>query len=37
MKRGFIFAAGTFFGLRERPLPGDLVIARTRGTASASG
>ena len=31
MKRGFIFAAGTFFGLRERPLPGDLVIAADAG------
>ena len=31
MKRGFIFAAGTFFGLRKRPLPGDLVIAADAG------
>lgn len=31
MKRCFIFAAGTFFGLRERPEPGDLVIAADAG------
>lgn len=31
MKRCFIFAAGTFFGLRERPTPGDLVIAADAG------
>ena len=31
MKRGFIFAAGTFFGLRLRPAPGDLVIAADAG------
>lgn len=31
MKRCFIFAAGTFFGLRERPAPGDLVIAADAG------
>ena len=31
MKRCFIFAAGTFFGLRERPMPGDLVIAADAG------
>ena len=31
MKRCFIFAAGTFFGLRERPVPGDLVIAADAG------
>ena len=31
MKRCFIFAAGTFFGLRERPAEGDLVIAADAG------
>ena len=31
MKRCFIFAAGTFFGLRERPASGDLVIAADAG------
>lgn len=31
MKRCFIFAAGTFYGLRQRPAPGDLVIAADAG------
>ena len=31
MKRCFIFAAGTFFGLREVPEPGDLVLAADAG------
>ena len=31
MNRCFIFAAGTFYGLRERPVPGDLVIAADGG------
>ena len=31
MERSFIFAAGTFYGLRERPAPGDLVIAADAG------
>lgn len=31
MKRCFIFSAGTFYGLRERPAPGDLVIAADAG------
>lgn len=31
MKRCFIFAAGTFYGLREVPAPGDLVIAADAG------
>lgn len=31
MKRCFIFAAGTFYGLREKPVPGDLVIAADAG------
>ena len=31
MKRCFIFAAGTFYGLRERPVSGDLVIAADAG------
>ncbi|MDD3347508.1 thiamine diphosphokinase [Oscillibacter sp.] len=32
MKRCFIFAAGTFYGLREQPsLPGDFVIAADAG------
>ena len=31
MKRCFIFAAGTFFGLRERPVSGDFVIAADAG------
>lgn len=31
MKRCFIFAAGSFYGLRERPLPEDLVIAADAG------
>ena len=26
MRRCFIFAAGSFYGLRECPVPGDLVI-----------
>lgn len=31
MKRCFIFAAGTFYGLRERPQKGDFVIAADAG------
>lgn len=31
MKRGFIFSAGTFFGLRQRPVEGDLIIAADAG------
>lgn len=31
MKRCFIFAAGTFYGLREKPAPGDFVIAADAG------
>jgi len=31
MKRCFIFAAGTYYGLRECPAPGDLVIAADAG------
>ena len=31
MKRCFIFAAGTFYGLRKRPEAGDLVIAADAG------
>ena len=31
MKRCFIFSAGTFYGLRERPVPGDLCIAADAG------
>ena len=31
MKRCFIFAAGTFFGLRETPAPDDLIIAADAG------
>lgn len=31
MNRCFIFAAGTFHGLRERPVPGDFVIAADAG------
>ena len=31
MKRCFIFAAGTFYGLRECPVPGDFVIAADAG------
>ena len=31
MKRCFIFSAGTFYGLRERPAPGDLSIAADAG------
>lgn len=31
VKRCFIFAAGSYFGLRERPVPGDLVIAADGG------
>ena len=31
MKRCFIFAAGSFYGLRERPAAGDLVIAADAG------
>ena len=31
MKRCFIFAAGTYYGLRRRPQPGDLVLAADAG------
>lgn len=31
MTRCFIFAAGTFYGLRERPAPGDFIIAADAG------
>ena len=31
MKRCFIFSAGTFYGLRERPAAGDLCIAADAG------
>ena len=31
MRRCFIFAAGTFYGLRERPASGDFVIAADAG------
>lgn len=31
MKRCFVFAAGSFYGLRERPGPGDFVIAADAG------
>ena len=31
VKRCFIFAAGTFYGLREHPAPGDFVIAADAG------
>ena len=31
MSRCFIFAAGTFYGLRERPAAGDMVIAADAG------
>ncbi len=31
MKRCFVFAAGSFYGLRRRPEPGDLVIAADAG------
>lgn len=31
MRRGFIFAAGSFYGLRERPGTGDIVIAADAG------
>ena len=31
MKRGFIFAAGTFFGLRISPREGDVIIAADAG------
>lgn len=31
MKRCFIFAAGTYYGLRERPRPDDLVLAADAG------
>lgn len=31
MKRCFIFAAGSFYGLRERPASGDLVVAADAG------
>ena len=34
MRRCFIFAAGTFYGLREQPAPGDLVIAADAGYRS---
>jgi len=31
MKRCFIFSAGSFYGLRERPVSGDVVIAADAG------
>lgn len=31
MKRCFIFSAGTYYGLRESPRPGDLVLAADAG------
>ena len=31
MKRCFIFAAGIFYGLREHPQPGDIVVAADAG------
>ena len=31
MKRCFIFAAGTFYGLRETPRAGDVTIAADAG------
>ena len=31
MKRCIIFSAGTFFGLRQRPVPDDFVIAADAG------
>ena len=31
MRRCFIFAAGSYYGLRERPEPGDLVLAADAG------
>jgi len=37
MKRCFIFAAGSFYGLRERPVPGDFVIAADAGCRICQG
>jgi thiamine pyrophosphokinase len=31
LKRCFVFAAGSFYGLRERPTPGDFVVAADAG------
>ncbi len=31
MKRCFVFAAGSFYGLRERPVPGDFIVAADGG------
>ena len=31
LRRCFIFSAGTYYGLRERPRPGDLVLAADAG------
>jgi len=31
MKRCFVFSAGSFYGLRERPEPGDFVVAADAG------
>ena len=31
MRRCFIFAAGTYYGLREKPEAGDLVLAADAG------
>lgn len=31
MKRCFVFAAGSFYGLRERPAPGDYLVAADAG------
>jgi thiamine pyrophosphokinase len=31
MKRCFIFSAGTYYGLREPPVPGDFIIAADAG------
>lgn len=37
MKRGFIFAAGTFFGLRIVPRAGDFIIAADAGYENCRG
>ena len=31
MKRCIVFSAGTFYGLRQRPMPGDYVVAADAG------
>ncbi len=36
MKRAFIFAAGTFYGMRKHPAPDDIVIAADAGAQNCA-